>query len=173
MRKTRQDHPLRILSPIPDPLLPAAAALWWRGVGPGWPRLAPPSVRASHGILALEPDGGIAGVVGLRDSTGGFLVRMPLPARLAFRAAPPTSDLVIDGIVAARPGQGAGRALIAAACDRARATGHPGLRAELLAGNAAARAFYDRQGFHEVARGRFGWPWSGEVVLMRLALAGP
>lgn len=157
---------MQMLNPIPQALLPAAARLWWRGIGPGWAVRVPP-VRASHGIVALDGAGRLAGVAGLRDASGGFLGRIPLAARLFFRAAPPTADLVLDGIVAARPREGAGRALVRAACAHARAGGHPGLRVEVRARNRGALAFYARLGFHETARGRFGWPWSGMVVLMR------
>ncbi|MBU3029631.1 GNAT family N-acetyltransferase [Paracoccus marinaquae] len=166
MRKSRQVHPLQIRSPIPAAALPAAAALWWGGVGPGWPRQVP-EVRASHGIVALDARGEVQGVAGLRDGAGGFPAHVPLLARLAFRAAPATADLVIDGIVVREPGQGVGRLLIEAAGGHARAGGHPGLRVEVAARNHTACAFYRRLGFAEIGRGRYGWPWSGEVLLLR------
>lgn len=177
MRKPRQDETgpasgVRTLSPIPDALLAEAAALWWRGVGPGWPR-RPPPVRAAQGIVAqAEGDGRVLGVAGLRDGSGGFAAQTPPPIGLMFRAAPPTADLVLDGIVARHPRQGIGRALVAAALARARETGHPGLRAEVEARNRAACAFYGRLGFQEVGRGRYGWPWSGQVLVLRRPVAG-
>lgn len=177
MRKPRQDETgpgagVRTLSPIPDAVLAEAAALWWRGVGPGWPR-RPPPVRAAQGIVALtDADRGVLGVAGLRDGSGGFAARMPPLTGPLFRAAPPTDDLVLDGIVARHPRQGIGRALVAAALVRARDGGHPGLRAEVEARNRAACAFYLRLGFQEVGRGRYGWPWSGQVLLLRRPVAG-
>nr|WP_241865448.1 GNAT family N-acetyltransferase [Paracoccus salsus] len=155
------------MNPVPASLLPEAAALWWRGVWPGpWLR-PPPPMRASHGIAALDAAGGVAGIAGLRDAGGGFLVSMPWLARLAFRPAPPTTDLVIDGIVVRTVRRGTGRALIAAADAHARAHGHTGLRAEVEASNRVALAFYLRLGFVEMHRGRFGWPWSGQVLILR------
>lgn len=162
---------MQILSPIPVDALSVAAALWWHGIGPGWPR-GVPRVRASHGIVALRADGQVLGVAGLRDASGGFLLRMPLLARLAFRAAPGTADLVIDGIVVREPGRGIGRQLIARAEVAARRGGHPGLRVEVAASNRRARGFYRRLGFVESGRGRYGWPWSGEVLILRRA-TGP
>lgn len=157
-----------ILSPIPALALPGAAELWWRAFGVGKCR-QPAVYSAAHGIVALSGDGTVVGVAGLRDARGGFLRANPLLAGLAFRPAPPTADLVIDGIIAAEPRQGIGRALIAAAAARAETDGHPGLRAEVALRNLAARAFYQRMGFVEVGRGRYGWPWSGQVVVLRRA----
>lgn len=169
MRNPTQEHPPGILSPVPAAALSGAAALWWRGFGPPLPRRAPP-MRAEQGIVALAMDGAVLGVAGLRDQTGGFPRRTPLLARLGFRGAPPAADLVLDGIIVARPRQGIGRALVAAALTRAAAGGHPGLRAEVAARNRPARDFYASLGFVEVARGRFGWPWSGQVLVLRRGL---
>ncbi|MDP5305901.1 GNAT family N-acetyltransferase [Paracoccus spongiarum] len=166
MRKPRQEPPPRIIWPIPDTVLLAASGLWWQAFRPPL-ALRLPACRAGHGIVALDACDRVLGVVGLRDGEGGFPVVTPLAARLAFRAAPATDDLVIDGIVVSAAGRGIGRALMAAAQDRAAQGGHPGLRVEVGARNRAARDFYRRIGFVEIGRGRFGWPLSPPVVLMR------
>lgn len=159
---------MQTLTPVPATLLPEAARLWRR-------HFRPPGrgqVCAAQGIVALDRAGHLAGVMGLRDASGGFW----RPARvsgllLLYRACPPTSDLVIDGIAAVRPRGGAGRSLIAAGLAEAARRGRPGLRAELRMRNHAALAFYRSLGFSEVTRGRYGWPWGGQVIIMRLPVA--
>ncbi|MCZ0960388.1 GNAT family N-acetyltransferase [Paracoccus benzoatiresistens] len=160
---------MQITSPIPDRHLRDAARLWWSAFAPPAAGRAPP-IRACHGIAAIGPAGGLDGVAGFRDHDGGFLADQPMLARLMFRAAPATLDLVIDGIVVDRLRHGAGRALLDAASDIARRTGHPGLRAEVELRNRRAMAFYAATGFTETGRGRFGWPWSGPVVILRRAV---
>lgn len=163
---------MRILHPIPPALLQGAAALWWSGFGraarPLWPGPVPPADGA-QGLAAVAPDGSLAGVAGLRDAGGGFLQLAPHPLDLLFRPAPPTDDLVIDGIITAPAHRrsGAGRAMIEAALRQARTRGFPGLRAEVAARNRAAVQFWQALGFTEIGRGRYGWPWTGQVVLMR------
>lgn len=159
---------MQICHPIPTCHLQAAAALWWRsfGIGPGVP-----AASAERGVVAIDADGGLAGVMGLRDADGGFMPVGRGLARILYRPAPPTADLVIDGIVAAPRRQGVGHALIAEAERITRRRGRCGLRAEVQLRNAAARAFYARLGFLEERRGRFGWPWSGRVVVLRKPLA--
>lgn len=156
---------MRIVSPIPDRLLEDAARLWW---GAFAPPLAgrPPVVRPCHGLVAIDGAGRLGGVVGLRDAQGGFLARTPWLARFLYRAAPPTADLVIDGIVVADLRRGVGRALLDAAAQMARQAGHPGLRAEVEIRNTAALMFYQAIGFAEIGRGLYGWPWSGPVALL-------
>lgn len=168
MRKKRQDRPPQIHCPVPDPALPEAARMWWRHFGYGWRRV-PPAMRVSHGIVALDADGRVAGIIGLRDADGGFPAETPLLARLAFRAGPETADMVVDGIVVRDSRQGVGRALIGAALARAAGAGYPGLRAEVRVRSRTALAFYRALGFSEVARGRFGWPWTGQVLILRRA----
>jgi GNAT superfamily N-acetyltransferase len=157
---------VKIASPIPAGYLIPAAQLWWAAFAPPLSP-GPPLVRACHGIAAIDGAGRLGGVAGLRDAGGGFLAGLPLAARLLYRAAPATADLVIDGIVAARRGQGVGRALVENASHAARRSGHPGLRAEVEVRNHAGMAFYAALGFAEIGRGRFGWPWSGPVALLR------
>lgn len=162
MRKEGQDGPMPILTPIPDPWLVSAATLWCRHFAP---RSDPGQARADQGLVALC-DTGPVGVMGLRDHRGGFVAQAN--ARVpGFRPAPATSDLVIDGIVITRPRQGVGRALIAVGLRVAIARERPGLRAEVRLANAAALAFYRDLGFVEVTRGRYGWPWTGQVVVLR------
>lgn len=154
---------MQIHAPIPDAALPAAAQLWCGAFGA---RHAAGRARASHGIAALRGDA-VEGVAGLRDEKGGFLAMARPVAGLLYRPAPPTSDLVIDGIVVRHPRRGTGRALIAAAEAEARARGRSGLRVEVRLRNRDALAFYRKLGFQEQARGRFGWPWTGLVAIMR------
>ncbi len=123
-------------------------------------------MRPCHGIAAVRPDGRLGGVAGLRDAGGGLLADHPWLARALFRAAPPTADLVIDGIVVDVPRQGLGLALLDRAAQVARQAGHPGLRAEVDIRNTAAMGFYAATGFSEIARGPFGWPWSGPVAIL-------
>lgn len=158
---------MQITSPIPQDYLTDAARMWWRSFGPRRLRRRPPRVCAAHGVAAIDDQGTLIGVMGLRDADGGFLVSQPLSVRLLYRAAPPTADLVIDGIVARHRRAGTGRALLSQGIACARAAGRPGLRAEVIARNKPAIAFYRALGFTEIARGRYGWPWAGQVVVMR------
>ncbi|MDB6182175.1 GNAT family N-acetyltransferase [Paracoccus fistulariae] len=158
---------MRLLSPIPQTHLSEAARIWWHSFGPRHRRDRVPHICPAHGIAAIDAQDRVAGVMGLRDSEGGFLLAPPLSLRWLYRAAPPTADLVIDGIVARQRRAGTGRALLAEAGRRARACGRPGLRAEVLARNTAAIAFYRALGFSELTRGRYGRIWSGQVVIMR------
>lgn len=156
---------MQITSPIPDRLLGDAARLWWGAFAPPVSG-RPPPVRACHGIAAIGADGRLAGVAGLRDGQGGFLADAPWLARVFYRAAPPTADLVIDGIVVDGLRRGVGRALLDHAAGAARQAGHTGLRAEVEMRNTVAMGFYAATGFIQVARGRYGWPWSGPVAVL-------
>ena len=146
-----------------------------RGTVPGGPAvvgrnrswLGPAPQGACHGMVALDDTGGVAGVIGLRDAQGGFPAATPLGARIAFRAAPATADLVVDGIVVRDARQGIGSALLRQALVRAASAGHPGLRAEVRVQNSGAMEFYRAMGFVPVAQGRFGWPWTGQVAILR------
>lgn len=157
---------MQITTPIPDRYLGDAACLWW-GAFASPLRGPSPRIRACHGIAAIAADGSLCGVAGFRDHQGGLLADLPMLARLLFRPAPQTSDLVIDGIVVARPRHGTGRALLDAAVLVARQSGRPGLRAEVDLSNRPAGAFYAATGFVEITRGAFGWPWSGPVAVLR------
>lgn len=157
---------MQITTPIPDRHSAAAARLWWTRLAPlGGGRV--PAIRACHGIAAIGADGRLAGVAGFRDGDGGFLAETPMLARLLFRPAPPTPDLVIDGIAVDGPRRGTGRALLEAAAAVARRGGRPGLRAEVELRNRPAMLFYRAAGFAEIGRGRYGWPWSGPVAILR------
>lgn len=157
---------MQITTPIPDSHLGPAARLWERHFGPplGSGRLR---LRACHAIAAIGEDGRLLGVAGFRDHDGGVLDQVPLLARHLFRAAPPTDDLVIDGIAVIMPRGGVGRALMDRAARIARGAGRPGLRSEVQAGNLSAMAFHAATGFSEIGRGRTGWPWSGPVAILR------
>lgn len=160
------------MAPIPEAFRAEAARVWWHAFGLYGLRWRVPQIRAGQGAMVVDDAGRVRGVIGLRDGSGGFLVRLPLLARWFYRAAPATGDLVIDGIVTLDRREGLGRRLVRAAADRARAGGHPGLRAEVRLGDAAAVHFWRRMGFLEIGRGRYGWPWSGTVMVMRRDLEG-
>lgn len=157
---------MQITTPIPDRHLGDAARLWGQAFAP-WRAGRAPRIRACHGIAAIGTDGALGGVAGFRDHDGGLLADLPVSARLLFRPAPPTGDLVIDGIVVGRLRRGTGRALLDAAADIACRAGRPGLRAEVEMSNRPAMAFYAATGFTQVGRGRYGWPWSGPVAILR------
>lgn len=154
-----------IIHPVPPGLLDQAAALWWAHFAPPLTRRG--AFAASHGVVAVA-GGAVVGVAGLRDHRGGF-ARGAAPAAILYRAGPATDDLVIDGIAVARPRQGDGARLLAGARDVARRWHRPGLRAEVAMANHAAMAFYAANGFCTVAQGRYGWPWTGPVAVLRRA----
>lgn len=154
---------MQICAPVPDAVLPQALSLWRSAFGG---RHGSMPARAENAIALMRGEV-IEGVVGLRDHRGGFLAETPPAMRLLFRAAPPTDDLVLDGIVVRKPRRGYGRALIAAAESEARRRRRNGLRAEVRLRDRRAVAFYRSLGFIEESRGRYGWPWSGKVAVMR------
>ncbi|MDP0927481.1 GNAT family N-acetyltransferase [Paracoccus onubensis] len=154
---------MKIYAPIPETILPEAAGLWHSAFGHRRGKLR---VCPENAIVVISSDG-LEGVVGLRDDKGGFLTTPPPLSRILFRPAPPTSDLVLDGIVVRHRRRGYGRALVAAAEIEARHRCRPGLRAEVVLRNRSALAFYQRLGFVEETRGWYGWPWSGRVVVLR------
>ncbi|MDO5632490.1 MAG: GNAT family N-acetyltransferase [Paracoccus sp. (in: a-proteobacteria)] len=161
---------MRVLSPIPDPLLPRAARLWWGAFG----RTARPlgdmgQAVAARGVVAMDNRGQVVGVMGLRDASGGFFDLPPGWLDWLYRPGPATDDLVVDGIVVCADSRraGVGRALVAAALAHAQALGRPGLRAEVLARNRVAVGFWSAVGFELVGRGRAGWIWNGPALYLR------
>lgn len=153
---------MQILTPIPNAALPMSVQLWCKAFG-GRKRQKP---CAENAIAAVQGDR-VTGIIGLRDHRGGFLAApMPL-ARFLFRPAPATADLVVDGIVVDERRRGIGRSLIHAAEEQARQRNRAGLRAEVRLRNREAVAFYHSLGFVEETRGRYGWPWSGPVAVLR------
>jgi GNAT superfamily N-acetyltransferase len=173
MRNPRQGQSIRIVSPIPPEHLAEASMLWWRGFGLRGIRRSHRPVRAENGVIALDDQNCLRGVMGIRNGSGGFLRHPPRRARLFYRGAPATEDLVIDGILALECRKGIGAALLGESFARARQEGRPGIRVEVQARNRAALAFYLRQGFVEIIRGRFAWPWSGTVIVLRLPVQAP
>ncbi|WP_410218330.1 GNAT family N-acetyltransferase [Paracoccus sp. (in: a-proteobacteria)] len=151
------------MDPIPDGALEAAAGLWRAHFGIcGWPA----RIRARHGMVAIS-GGAVLGVIGLRDTEGGFPLRDLAAPRWLFRCAPETSDLVIDGLAVSRPRQGIATALVTSALGRAARQAHPGLRAEVRAQNPQALAFYRSLGFVEEGCGCYGLPWWGQIHILR------
>jgi GNAT superfamily N-acetyltransferase len=161
MRNTWQGRQGRILYPVPDAVLPAAATLW-RGHFGGKGRFDP-----AHGIVAIDANGQVMGVMGLRDAQGGFYCGNGGLFGWLYRPAPPTGDLVIDGIAVTECRIGVGQALIEHACRIADERRFPGLRAEVRKSNLGARGFYDRLGFVLQGTGRYGLPWWGQVHVLR------
>lgn len=154
---------IHLIAPIPPWHLTDAGRLWWCHFGGPGPA---PAMRGDHGAVVLRDDT-VIGVAGFRDAGGGFSQHAPILAGLLFRPAPPTADLVLDGIAVTDRRAGAGRLLIRAGLDHARNLGRPGLRAEVALRNRTALAFFQSLGFAEVTRGRYGWPWTGQVVVLR------
>ncbi|RJE80425.1 GNAT family N-acetyltransferase [Paracoccus sp. JM45] len=161
MRNTWQGRQGRILSPVPDATLSAAAALW-RGHFGGKNRFDP-----ARGVVAIGAEGQVMGVMGLRDGKGGFYCGGDGLLGRLYRPAPPTRDLVIDGIAVSERRIGVGQALVEYACKIAENRHFPGLRAEVRGSNHGALVFYDRLGFMSQGAGRYGLPWWGQVHILR------
>ncbi|WP_378941689.1 GNAT family N-acetyltransferase [Paracoccus sp. R86501] len=166
MRNPRQADrtsvsPARILGPIPADVLPDAAALWRDSFG------GRGDCDPTRGLVALDGQGRVTGVMGLRDGQGGFLRQGAGWRGWLYRPAPPTRDLVIDGIAVIDRRAGLGRALVHHALLLAGQRGFPGLRAEVRQSNPGALAFYRALGFHAECRGRYGMPWWGQVQVLR------
>ena len=151
----------RILGPIPARVLPDAAALWRASFG------GRGDCDPTRGLAALDAQGRVAGVMGLRDGQGGFLLQEAGWRGWLYRPAPPTRDLVIDGIAVVDRRGGVGRALVQHALMLAGQRGFPGLRAEVRLSNPGALAFYRALGFQSEGRGRYGLPWWGQVEVLR------
>lgn len=183
----------RIVHGLPAPLQAAAARLYWQAFGrqilplplPRGEMLLRHAMRPARALAALDPCGGLIGLAGLRDASGGFIEASPDAFGVAFgamggvlralvdtlyRPGPESPDMVLDGIVIRpdRRRQGVGRALILCAARHAAAQGYPGLRVELDAGNDKAAELYRGLGFQPVAQLRIGWPWSPRAAIMRL-----
>lgn len=182
---------------VPPGLRRAAAALYWRHFGR---QILPVPVPARQGIAlmraAMQPDralvavsaqGGLLGLVGLRDAGGGFLDPAPghfiavwgrAGGRLRhlstalYRPGRGTADLVLDGLVThpRQRRQGVARALVQAAMAEARAQHRDGLRVEVEARNHTALAAWRALGFQPLPRQRLGWPWAAPAHVLRLPL---
>lgn len=144
-------------------------------------------MQPRRALVALAPGGAVIGIAGLRGPQGGFLRLsgagyraalgpwaggLALALTLSHRAGDRTADLVLDGVAVRRGWQrrGVARALIAAAEAEARRLGHPGLRAEVEAGNRAALAAWQALGFRIIGRRRLGWIWSAPAFVLRRPL---
>ncbi len=180
---------------VPPQLRPAAARLYWRHFGHGLqplrttPRqgaaLILTLMQPDQALVALGPQGGLVGIAGLRGAAGGFLSLRPQGFVAAFGPASgrlrhaalglhasgqATGDLILDGVAVRRGwrGRGIARALVAAAAAEARRLGHPGLTAQVEAGNDSALAAWGALGFRCIGRHRLGWPWQPPAHVLRL-----
>lgn len=186
---------IRIVTGIPEVQLTEAARLYWRGfarqilpvwVPPLWGEaLIRHAAHPDRALAALGPDGALIGMAGLRDSSGGFTQASTTAYRAAFgicgtplrtlsealyRIGPDSPDMLIDGLVVAKPWrrQGIAAALIRKAVDQAARNGYPGLRVEFSADNSGAESLYHALGFQPVTQARMGWPWNRPTMIMRL-----
>lgn len=131
--------PCRVLRPLGALDLDRAAALHGEAFTPlgerGWTRQDIAELLASPGVagLLLEIDSADVGVA-------------------IFRVAADEAELVTIAVRPSERRRGAGRALLAAALDHARAAGARALFLEVAADNPAARALYGSSGFLDVGR---------------------
>lgn len=121
-------------------------------------------LRPAHAVAALDGDGALLGVAGYHDERGGF-VGGGLPditraygvfggvwrglALSVFEREPADGQLLMDGVVVARParGCGVGAALIERIVALAAETGRREVRLDVIDVNPRARALYERMGF--------------------------
>ncbi|MBV0890773.1 GTP-binding protein [Paracoccus sp. Z118] len=167
---------LRLVRPLPLAVRADAARLiaeeFGREIAPWSDRrtalvLIRRGLRRERIIAALDGQGRLVGLTGLRGPRGGALA---LPRgraaaaldRVLGLAAPRTADLVLDCLVVSPGWRGRGVAalLIAAALTEAERRGHPGLRAEVARRNAPALAAFRRAGFAP----QRGWPGGARVL---------
>ncbi len=104
-------------------------------------------------IVAVAPDGSIAGYAGL-DVTGDV------------------ADIMTIATAPAHQGHGIGRLLLDELVLRARRHGAEALLLEVRSDNTAARALYDRNGFDVISvRRRYYQPGDVDALVMRRPLA--
>lgn len=129
--------PCRVLRPLGALDLDRAAALHGEAFTPlgerGWTRQDMAELLASPGVagLLLQVDGADIGMA-------------------ICRVAADESELVTIAVRSAERRRGAGRILLAAALDHARAAGARTLFLEVAADNPAARKLYESMGFRDV-----------------------
>lgn len=172
-RNPWQAEPARILGPIPPQALPEAARLWRGHFGGhfGGRLTGQGGYDPTRGLVALDGRDRVLGVMGLRDAQGGFWRQDGGWRDWLYRPAPPTGDLVIDGITVIDRRMGLGRALVQGALALAGQGGFAGLRAEVRSSNPGALDFYRALGFGLECRGRYGLPWWGQVHVLHRDIA--
>lgn len=170
----REGATVQVTAGFADAERPKIARLCWQAFGGKLGRVLGPAPRAEaylarairpdHALVARDAAGRLLGVAGFRTARGSFLgpdraamAAVYGRAGAALRAglmALLTSDtdnhrFLVDGICVAAParGRGVGSALIAALVAEAGRRGHAELRLDVAAGNARARALYQRTGF--------------------------
>ncbi|MDS9467096.1 GNAT family N-acetyltransferase [Paracoccus sp. MBLB3053] len=177
----------------------AAARLYWRSFGPALQplptatregvALVAMTMNRERALIALDRNGALVGIAGLRGARGGILSpsaadflatfgryrgRLRHAASWLHRAGPETYDLILDGVAVRRHwrGRGVARALVAAAMEEARRLGHPALLVEVEARNLDALAAWQAMGFQSAGRQRLGWPWRARAHVLRKPLQG-
>ncbi|QIE55398.1 GNAT family N-acetyltransferase [Pikeienuella piscinae] len=161
---------------MPEALRAEAARLFFQGfapmLGPALGRDARAEsflarvIRPAYGVAALDEAGGLLGLAGFQDGTGGLfggetddfwtiygpgaLWRAPLFQLFARPVGP--GRFLLDGIVvrADARGHGIGAALIERVAALARERGARELLLDVALGNDRARALYERRGFRVV-----------------------
>lgn len=121
-----------------------------------------------HAIVALDEEGGLLGLAGYHDETGGFVgggfseladaygrlgALWRAPALMIFERKRIGGQLLMDGVVVADAarGRGVGGALIERVARLARETGRREVRLDVIDANPRARALYERRGFRATA----------------------
>jgi ribosomal-protein-alanine N-acetyltransferase len=140
----------------------------------------------SAGLLAALHAAGI-GSAGPAWDAAAFAALLALPGRCALiaTAADEPAGLALIGIaadeaelltLAVLPGfrrRGIGRALVAAACARASASGATRLFLEVGEANAPARRLYAGFGFRAVGRRQRYYPGGEDALVLALGLSAP
>lgn len=163
---------------LPAHLRADAARLYWQAFGPKLGRVLGPEplalrflmrvMRADQCIIAVGPQGQLAGIAGFRINGNSFAGGSVKDLRAVYGdwgaawrawvltrlATAPETDFLLDGLCIAAPvqGQGIGTKLVDAICTHARTLGHHALNLEVVEGNARAEALYKRCGFTPVQR---------------------
>lgn len=122
------------------------------------------TLQLSKSIVALGPEGQLLGLAGFHDDRGGFvgggfgdlrqhygLIGAAWRGVLLslFERAPPTDQLLMDGVVVTEQsrGLGIGTELLNGVGEVAKARELPAIRLDVVDTNPRARALYERHGF--------------------------